>query len=121
MKKSFYLVALLLIFPFLLKAIPIHDIQYVPNPTVNDTSPYIGQTVTISGIVSFVYQNSSGKTYFYVQDSSGAWNGILGYSPTVTGDSTLKMGDSITATGAITEYYGTTELNYPDVTIYKEV
>lgn len=119
MKKSFYLVALLLIFPFLLKAIPIHDIQYVPNPTVNDTSPYIGQTVTISGIVSFVYQNSSGKTYFYVQDSSGAWNGILGYSPTVTGDSTLKMGDSITATGAITEYYGTTELNYPDVTIYK--
>lgn len=125
MNKIHKLLFLLLFLPFFLKAIPIHEIQYVPNPTVNDSSLYVGQTVTINGIVSFAYQSggSSPKEYCFVQDSSGAWNGILVFIGYVSdkGRATIEMGDSVTITGEVIEYYGVTEIGgFPEITTHNK-
>lgn len=80
--------------------VSIYDIQYTTDPSGD--SPYKGQTVTTSGVVSLV-----GSDGYVIQDrQGGAWNGVYvydsGHSP--------HLGDEIEITGEVAEYYGLTEL-----------
>ncbi|RLD80784.1 MAG: hypothetical protein DRJ15_06165 [Bacteroidetes bacterium] len=75
----------------------IYDIQ-----GQQDDSPYDGQVVSTTGVVTANF----GSSYF-IQDGYGEWNGLfiyeLGRNPLV--------GDSIVVTGTISEYYGKTEMS----------
>ena len=76
--------------------VTIYDIQ----GQVEET-PYIGQIVRTSGIVTAV----DGSNY-WVQDGAGAWNGILVYD----GGNTAVIGDEAVIVAEVDEYYGCTEL-----------
>lgn len=66
-------------------------------------SPYVGQLVTTSGIVTAVTNDG-----FWIQDGEGAWTGIF---VRVSGTPTVQMGDDITLTGTVQENFGLTRLN----------
>jgi len=113
MKK--YLFILLCLFPALLIAqTSIYDIQYTTNSDDGTyPSPYVGQTVTVGGIVTAT--DFLGGRYFISSSNGGAWNGIFiydnNYSPTI--------GDSILITGNVVEYSGYTEVK--DLTAYSKI
>ncbi|MDP8203943.1 MAG: endonuclease [Candidatus Tenebribacter mawsonii] len=67
-----------------------------------DVSPYDGQTVSISGIVTANF----GTSYF-VQDGTGLWNGLFIYES----GRNPAIGDSVIITGEISEYYEKTEMS----------
>ena len=103
----------------------IYDIQYVADPTTNDTSALNGQEVTISGIVTTEFWGG-GNSHLYVQDSDSGWSGIIVYqsggwdnfnfsSPQGTVNSVAE-GDSVTLTGTVNEYYNLTQIK--DVTAF---
>ncbi|MBJ05002.1 MAG: hypothetical protein CMP65_03780 [Flavobacteriales bacterium] len=58
-------------------------------------SPFEGQTVNTTGIVTGAFANS-----FYIQDGSEPWSGIYIYS----GGALPSMGDSVIVTGEISEF-----------------
>jgi len=80
----------------------IYDIQ-----GQQDDSPYDGQVVSTTGVVTANFGNS-----YFIQDGSGAWNGLFIYE---SGRNPF-VGDSIVITGEIAEYYGKTEMK--DITDY---
>jgi hypothetical protein len=67
-----------------------------------DSSPYEGSVVTTTGLVVAKSESS-----YFLQDSIGAWNGIYVYD---TNDS-LVVGNRISITAIVAEYYGATQLN----------
>jgi hypothetical protein len=87
--------------------VSIHDIQGEAAG-----SPYSGEIVSTSGIVtaSDVTSADWGNIGFFIQDGEGAWNGIFIYTP----DYNPTMGDEVTVTGTVAEYYSNTEMS--DVT-----
>jgi len=89
---------------------PIYDIQYVPNPVVNDASPMVGQTVTVQGWVTFDAR-SGDNIRFFMADGPGAWNGIYVYVPSSVGSHRLGVGVEVRVTGVVAEYFGLTEIN----------
>ena len=66
-----------------------------------DDSPYIGQVVTTSGIVTAV-----GPTGFFIQDGEGPWTGLWVYENTLL----PAQGDEVSVTGTVDEYFNNTEL-----------
>jgi hypothetical protein len=81
--------------------VTISEIQFTAE--ADGVSPYSGQTVTTSGIVTGI---RSGDGYF-IQDGSGAWNGIYVYSST----NVPAIGDLVRITANVTEYFGMTQLS----------
>lgn len=85
---------------------PIYDIQYTTDPSGD--SPLASQVVTLQGIVYATYPSQS----FAVADATGAWNGIYVYSsPTA-----VAVGDAVTVTGKVKEYFNLTEIVFFDGT-----
>lgn len=80
-------------------AVSIYDIQYTTDPSGN--SPYAGMMVSTSGIVTAVQ-----STGYYIQNGTGAWNGIFVYDAV----NVPAMGDEISITGNVSEYFGLTEI-----------
>jgi hypothetical protein len=80
-------------------ALTIYDVQYTTDPS--GYSPYSGQTVTISGVVTGaqLYGTYANKLYF-IQDGYGPWNGIYCYDR----NNVVAIGDSVTVTGVVAEY-----------------
>ena len=80
----------------------IYDIQYTTD--VTGDSPYDKQTVTVSGVVTAVLKSGT----FFIQDGPGEWNGIyiFKYSEVAV----PEVGDSVTVTGDVSEYYNLTEI-----------
>jgi len=76
--------------------VSIYDIQ-----GQKDESPYKGQVVSTSGVVT----GNFGSSYF-IQDGTGDWNGLFVYES----GRNPSIGDSVIITGTIDEYYGKTEL-----------
>jgi hypothetical protein len=78
------------------------------------SSPYLGQTVSVTGIVTAGaddYTAVSGSTYAAIADAAGGpWSGLLLFGSDLAG---LARGDSVTVTGVVDEYYEMTELKYP--------
>lgn len=68
-------------------------------------SPLAGQVVTTHGIVTGVTNFG-----FYIQDGEGAWNGVYVYTTNYTAD----LGDDVSVTAEVQEYYEMTELGYVD-------
>ena len=83
----------------------IFDLQYTGNP-LGGASPYNGQTVTVTGIVTGT-EFSSYRDGFFISDpgDSSLWSGIQVFNP----QSTPALGDCLRITGEITEYNDLTE------------
>ncbi len=73
-------------------------------------SPYDGQNVTTTGVITGMRIGStSGNIYgYFIQDSASAWNGIYVYDDT---HQDIAVGDEITLTAEVSEYYEMTELS----------
>lgn len=90
--------------------VSIYDIQYTTSSPAD--SPYDGQIVTTSGIVTAIIQNGPDAGAYFLQDGSGAYNGIYIYDT----DAIVAIGDSVTLTGEVDEYFTLTEIK--NVTSY---
>jgi len=88
---------------FAYPVVSIYDIQYTTDES--GTSPYEGQTVKVSGIVTAVVPGKG----FFLQEAPGAWHGIYVFTP--AGDIGV-VGDSVVFTTTVSEYYDLTELGY---------
>jgi len=88
-------------------AIPIRDIQYTTDPSGN--SPLNGSSVTISGVITAVTMKGD-TARFFMQDDAAPWSGIYVYERVVRSPKP-EVGDSLGLAGAITEYYGMTEIS----------
>ncbi|MCF7919168.1 MAG: hypothetical protein K9N06_04580 [Candidatus Cloacimonetes bacterium] len=107
-KRSVIVLFLLsLIIPAILPAVTVFDIQYTNDAQGN--SPYLGQTVTVSGIVtaSGYYSGANYNRFFLSDPAGGAWHGIFCYNS----DYEVSAGDLVELTAQVEEYYGFTELN----------
>lgn len=67
-------------------------------------SPYVDQVVSTGGIVTST--DYSGGRFYISQSAGGPWSGIYIYDNNIN----PTIGDSITMTGLVAEYYGFTEL-----------
>ncbi|MDD3804108.1 MAG: hypothetical protein PHW02_06990, partial [bacterium] len=95
-----YLILLTILLAFMsIQSLTIYDVQYTEY--MSGISPYIDQTVTVSGIVTRIF-----GSYVYIQDDTLPWHGLLVYGPSTT----CRVGDSITVTGTVDEYNGKTEI-----------
>lgn len=90
----------------------IRDIQ-----GTTDKSPMVGKTVTTRGIVTAVFP-TGGLNGYYIQtpgtggadhDLGGPSDGIFVYSPDTV--KTVKRDDYVEITGAVSEYYGLTQVS----------
>jgi hypothetical protein len=67
-----------------------------------DISPYDGQDVSTSGIVTAIFGDG-----YYLQDGAGAWNGIYVYDP----GHSMEIGDEVSLDAFCQEFYELTELS----------
>lgn len=80
---------------------------------ITGSSPYEGQVVTVTGVVTAGGTElfSSDGTYAVLSDPDGGpWSGLFLYGDSVE---SLVRGDSIAITGTVQEFYGMTELAFP--------
>ena len=98
---------------------PIYNIQYTTDP--GGDSPFLGQEVTIGGVVTAEFWGSSSNRYIQVQDADSAWSGVVVFEydgwdsfdfTTPLGDTvhSVAEGDSVVLTGTVNEYYGLTQI-----------
>lgn len=113
--KSFYLTVLALFWMVALCGLSVHDIQYTDSPGGDGfyASPYTGQTVSVSGVVTAT--NFSGTRYFVSDPEGGPWSGIYVYDS----NNAPAVGDMVSFSAAVSEYYGFTELS--SVTGYRKL
>ncbi len=83
----------------------IKDVQYTWGYE-NDVSGFVGQEVTLQGVVTTDSTDFIGE--YYIQEADSAWSGIW----VRDGNHTFKKGDWIQVTGTVQENYGVTRLNY---------
>jgi predicted extracellular nuclease len=81
--------------------VSIFEIQNSSAP--DGASPLLGQMVITTGIVTAVFPDTSG---YFIQDAPGAWNGVFVYDL----DHFPSMGDEVTFTSTVSEYFTLTEL-----------
>lgn len=95
-------------------AITIQELQC--NWDTSYASTYVGQTVTVSGVVSTPFGSVASSRTFFIQDPAGGpCSGVMVYVPSSAGDPTLSLGDSVTVVASVDEYFGNTELIVSDV------
>lgn len=90
------------------------------------SSPLIGQVVTITAVVSGDFQENDGATAsnlggFYLQDEvpdgdAATSDGIFVFDGT-NPSTDVNVGDRVTVTGTVNEYFGETQISDPSVTI----
>lgn len=83
----------------------VFDLQHTTDPSGD--SPYKGQSVTVSGVVTGVVRAGNSKGMYFIQDGSGPWNGIYCYDR----DRFPDEGDSVKVSGTVIEYFGLTEIS----------
>lgn len=79
-----------------------------------DESPYSGDDVTVTGIVTVAgdeyYSSTSNAQYSVIEDPSGGeWSGLVLFGYDGVMDS-FERGDSVVVSGYVNEYFGLTEL-----------
>lgn len=129
MKKIYLLLTLLAGFALSTNAQTVLTTQQIQTPAMagscDDSSTYVGQTVTVRGVVVMdggLAQVSGGRNVWIQQNGGGAWSGldVFGSSGTATTpDDILDLvaGDSVEITGDIAEYQGETEIMPTTVTV----
>ncbi|WP_048148287.1 DUF4350 domain-containing protein [Palaeococcus ferrophilus] len=85
--------------------VSIHDIQYTEDPSGD--SPYKYSTVITRGVVTAI----AGSKGFFIQNGTGAWNGIYVYLADYSMPEGLSVGSYVEVKGYVKEYYGLTELS----------
>ncbi len=100
----------------------IRDVQYTPY--VNGVSGFVGDTVTVTGIVTADTADTkefvSSRPRLWIASAAGAWNGVAIWSSTAAvGVDTLLRGDSVQVTGAVSELNGRTNLQVFSRTILR--
>lgn len=80
--------------------VSIYDIQYSTASPAD--SPYMGQTVNTGGIVTHVRADNK----FYIASGTGPYSSVYVYD----GNQTVAVGDSVTFSAEVDEYYELTEL-----------
>jgi hypothetical protein len=84
----------------------ISQVQTVP--IGGDASPYEGEAVNLTGVVTAGRGTYYSSNMFVLQNGRGPFSGIYVYDPA---DSVpAQEGDSVTVSGFVSEYYGLTEL-----------
>lgn len=83
--------------------VSVYDIQYTTDGSGD--SPYNGQTVVTGGIVSAMLPGATDG--YFIQSGSGPWSGIYVYDT----EHTPAIGDSVTFTATVSEYFNLTELS----------
>lgn len=91
-------------------SVTIFQIQNTSDPSGD--SPYVGQTVITTGIVTAF---EDGDSNMFIQDGTGAWNGVLMYQG--SGWTGYAEGDELEVTADVAEYNGLTELTNCSVTV----
>jgi hypothetical protein len=81
--------------------VSIYDIQYTTDPSGD--SPYDGQIVTTSGVVSMF----DGYGFIIQDRQGGPWSGVYVYDPPIPWP---NLGDEVEVTGEVDEYFNFTEL-----------
>lgn len=85
--------------------------------TDTDTSPYVGQSVTTTGVVTAAYP-TGGFNGFFLQTGGtggrhdatpGASDGVFVYGSAATAQ--VRVGESVSVTGQVQEYQGETEIS----------
>lgn len=99
---------------------PIYDIQ-----GFGETSPLVGATVTLEGIVTGDFQNGdadNGRNLngFFVQDATGdgdssTSDGIFVYDPSFLTD--VQPGDQVRITGSVSEFFDATQVSASSIEI----
>lgn len=90
------------------------DLQYFL-PNGNGDSPYSGDTVTVTGIVTSSYQPGD-LGYLYVQDATATEYAGIFVNGGGTAVFSLNRGDEITINGIVQEQFGFTNINALTVT-----
>ena len=107
MRKTVWLLVIMgLILPAAAGAqqeVTIYDIQYTTDPS--GASPMVGDTVLTYGIVTGIF----GNNFFIEERPGGAWHGIYVYRG-YNSSPTVSIGDSVSVTGIVSEYYNLTEI-----------
>ncbi|MCK5833238.1 hypothetical protein KAH81_06155 [bacterium] len=98
MKKCFLMLLILCVVSSM--ALTVYDIQY----SMSGDSPYDGEVVTVSGVVAAT--EYSGDKYYLSDSEGGPWHGVYVYDYV----NSVSLGDYITITATVDEYYGLTEL-----------
>ncbi len=99
-------------------ALTCYDVQYTAESS--GTSPYYGETVTVEGIV--VATEWKGYVDFFIADPEGGpWHGLFVYDGDEEYGDLVSVGDMVSITGMIDEYYDLTELkNISDMEILSQ-
>lgn len=92
-------------YSFYVGLLTIHDVQYVAPG--GDASPLDTLAVNVAGIVT-AEPGVFGDYQFFIQDGSGAFNGILVYDR--TGTVNFQRGDQVVVCGKVQENYRETEI-----------
>ncbi|MDD3568281.1 MAG: X2-like carbohydrate binding domain-containing protein, partial [Bacteroidales bacterium] len=87
----------------------IYEVRYTTEDPA--LSPYQGEVVTTKGIVTGAYFYSGNERGFFIQDGVTAWNGILVYTNTDTGNPAI--GDEVQVTGKVDHFYNFVQLTNP--------
>jgi DNA/RNA endonuclease YhcR with UshA esterase domain len=92
----------------------IRDVQYSPY-TPPGQSGFVGDTVTVSGIVTAdstdIKEVTSNRPRLWIASASGAWNGTAMWGSTAAvGVDTLKRGDEVQITGIVSELNSRTNI-----------
>jgi hypothetical protein len=105
------LLGLLMISFMFAEFVSIYDIQYTE--AASGDSPYEGETVTTSGIVTGAGFSNYNTNFFISMPEGGAWSGLYIFAANIE----PNLGDEIEITGEISEYYNFTEIAYGTATI----
>ena len=90
-------------------AATIYSLQHTTNPgALPNCYPTDSTGIhTITGKVVGRYEATGAQNRFFVQETGSAWNGLYVYNSV----STAQLGDSVSLTGIIAEYYAETEFS----------
>ncbi|MEA1896878.1 MAG: DUF5018 domain-containing protein, partial [Bacteroidota bacterium] len=86
----------------------IYDIQYTTD--AGGDSPLVGVLVRTKGIITALNVYQSQLKGYYIQDGTGAWNGIYVYDPDRDLTDSPQLGDSLEIVGTVEEYYNVTQI-----------
>ncbi len=77
-------------------------------------SLWVDSVVTVSGVVTAGYGVTGSANFFLEMKQGGPYSGIMVYVPASLGTFPVNLGDSLTVTGTVSEYYDNTELGVAD-------
>lgn len=118
MMKTTMFVILVSLMTLSLGALTVYDVQYTQDAG-DGTYPshYLGQTVTVTGIVVATNWNNYPDNFFISDPEGGPWSGVLVYMSEIE----PQVGDMVEVTGRVEEYYGLTEISGYNEPIVAEI